>query len=62
MGTEIVRPSSRSTVNVSSETDTRTALVGVSVASTEFVPFTAQQFNMLAGDTLNLAQLLPAVA
>ena len=39
MGTEIVRPSSKSTVKVSSVIMTSTALGGVSTATAEGIPF-----------------------
>src|SRR4051794_1561791 len=61
IGPGIVPPSSKSTVSVSIADDTRTALVGVSVTSTEFVPLSAQQFEILPGDTLHLTQFLSPV-
>ena len=59
MGTETVRPSSRSTESVSSVIVTFRILANVTTA--EFVPFISQQLQILVHDTLNVAQLFPAV-
>lgn len=47
---------------MSSDTATRTALVGVSIASTEFIPFHTQQLDVLASNALQFTHFLPTVA
>src|SRR5437879_209094 len=60
MGTDTVRPSSRSTESVSSVTTTFETLANVT--STEFIPFISQQLHLATYGALNVAQFLTTVA
>src|SRR3990170_6161165 len=62
MGTEIVRPSSRSTDRESSVIVTLTTLARVSVTAAECIPFIYQDLQILTDDALNIAQLLSVIA
>jgi hypothetical protein len=62
MGTEIVRPSSKSTDNVSSVTLTLAALGSAGVTTTEGIPFISQPLQIFSCDSLNIAEFLTIVA
>lgn len=62
IGTEMVRPSSRSTDRVSSVTVTEMALGNVRVTTAEIIPFNSQFLQVFLGYSFDISQLFPAIA